>query len=262
VQRAGQISWTSSGDATYFQSNWAASGTGNDISGFKTLDLRLSRQSSVLNPMTPTNFAVALSLDDGTQSSAVNISTYTDLRGPVGGPGGLHPILQTARIPLPAFTTDLSRVRGVRLSFNDTASGAIYVANLRLSTLSGNPPSGAANRGTETVLQSGYNAESIIPPITTATLRSIRAVAASAALSGDPGFELEIASTGLPFLAQNDLPTLRTGKRTIVAPSYYPTGNTRSIVFALTPEQYGQLASGPASIEYSSRIWNFTIGKP
>ncbi len=264
VQRAGQISWTSSGDATYFQSNWAAAGTGNDISGFKTLDLRLSRQNSGLNPMTPTNFAVALSLDDDTLSPAVNISTYTDLRGPVGGPGGLHPILQTARIPLPDFATDLSRVRGVRLSFNDTTSGAIYVANLRLSMLSGNPPArGAANRGSQTVLQPGYNAEPIIPPITSsATVQSVRAVAASAALNGDPGFELEIGSTGLPFLAQNDLPRLRTGDRTIVAPSYYPAGDTRSIVFALTPEQYDQLPSGPASVEYSNRVWNFTISKP
>ena len=175
----------------------------------------------------------------------------------------MHPILQTARIPLPDFATDLSRVRGVRLSFNDTASGAIYVANLRLSTLSGNPPSGAANRGSETVLQSGYNADPIILPITSsATLQSVRAVPESAALNGDPGFELEIGSSGVPFLAQNDLPRLRTGDRIIAAPSYYPTGDTRTIVFALTREQYDQLPSGPASVEYSNRVWNFTISKP
>ena len=175
----------------------------------------------------------------------------------------MHPILQTARIPLPDFATDLSRVRGVRLSFNDTTTGAIYVANLRLSTLSGNPPAGPANRGSQTVLQASYNVEPIIPPITSpATLQSIRAVAASAALNGDPGFELEIGSTGLPFLAQNDLPRLRTGDRRIVAPSYYPTGDTRSMIFALTPEQYNQLPSGPASVEYSNRVWNFTIAKP
>lgn len=263
VQRAGQISWTSSGEATYFQSNWAAAGTGNDISGFKTLDLRLSRQNSPLNPVTPTNFAVALSLDDGTLSQAVNISSYTDVRGPVGGPGGLHPILQTARILLPDFTTDLTRVRGVRLSFNDTTSGAIYVANLRLSTLSGNPPSGRANRGTETMPHASYNADSIMTPlISPATLQSVRAIAASSALNGDPGFELEIASGGLPFLAQNDLPRVRIGERTLAAPSYYPRGDTGSIVFTLTRDQYDQLSPGPASVEYSNKVWNFTIHKP
>jgi hypothetical protein len=137
------------------------------------------------------------------------------------------------------------------------------VANLRLSTLSGNPPSGTTNRGSQTVLQPGYNAESIIPPIiSSATLQSVRAVAASTALNGDPGFELEIGSTGLPFLAQNDLPRLRTGDRSLVAPSYYPTGDTRSIIFALTAEQYDQLPPGPASVEYSNKVWNFTIAKP
>ena len=255
VQRAGQISWSSADDANYFQSNWASAGSGNDVSAFETLDLRVSRQNSALNPVTPSNFAVALSLDDDTLSQPVNLSSYTDLRGPVGGPGGLHPILQSARVPLADFATDLTRVRGVRLTFNDTPSGAIYVANLRLSTVSGNPPSGPAPAGS---VATGYN-DIIVPEVISATLRGIRAVASTAALNGDPGYELEIASNGTPFLAQNDLPRLRIGVHEIAAPSRYPNGDTRSIVFSLTREQFAGLASGPASVEYSNKIWNFTL---
>ena len=69
----------------------------------------------------------------------MQLNSYTDLTGPVGGlfsngVPNLHPILQTARISLADFTdADLTKVRGVRLVFDDTPTGAIYVANIRLS---------------------------------------------------------------------------------------------------------------------------------
>jgi hypothetical protein len=48
--------------------------------------------------------------------------------------------LQTVRIPLCDFpNADLTQVSGVRLVFDDTATGAIYLSNIRFSTLLGAP---------------------------------------------------------------------------------------------------------------------------
>jgi Bacterial Ig domain len=128
---AALISWTSSGPERYFQSNWTAAGAGNDVSAYQTLDFRVSRR---VDSPASTNFTIQLVMANGSVSSAVPLCKYADLRGPVGGPGGLHPILQTVRIPLTDFANaNLSQVRGVRFVFNMTATGDISVANMRLS---------------------------------------------------------------------------------------------------------------------------------
>jgi hypothetical protein len=47
-----------------------------------------------------------------------------------------RPILQSKRIPLTDFTganVDLTQVQGIQFVFNDTQSGAVYVANIRAS---------------------------------------------------------------------------------------------------------------------------------
>ena len=148
--RAGRISWTTGGPGTYFQTNWTAVGTGKFLTGYTTLELRVSRQSSSLNPTTPTDFSISLQSPDHITRGSVKLSSYMDpnfvgqpghqsyLQGPVGSSdGGLHPILQTVRIPLrdfPGFATVLgTQVHGIRLTFDQTNSGAIYVANIRLS---------------------------------------------------------------------------------------------------------------------------------
>src|SRR5262249_23623603 len=109
--RAGVISWSSAGQNTYFQTNWTAAGTGPDISGYTTLELRVSRQNSGLNGTSPTDLSVHLMGVSGT-TGALKLSRYIDpnfagqsghqslLQGPVGIQGELHSILQTVRIPL------------------------------------------------------------------------------------------------------------------------------------------------------------------
>jgi hypothetical protein len=132
-QRAGKISWISNKGA-YFQANWTSAGTGKDISSdYRTLDMRLSRQDIEAPASEATNFSVQLTRADGGFSDPVQVQDYTELRGPVGGPGGLHPILQTARIPLDDFHTPLTAIHGVRLTFDRSLRGAIYVADIQLS---------------------------------------------------------------------------------------------------------------------------------
>jgi hypothetical protein len=153
---AGVISWTSPGG--FFQTNWALPGLEKDISQFQTLEFRVSRQCRApgrdeppctepaldLNPTEPTNFSVRFALSDGTLSESVQLAAYAYLGGPVGvrpvggspHPGGftrLHPILQTVRIPLADFRAPLTRVRGVRFTFDGTPTGAIYMSDIRIS---------------------------------------------------------------------------------------------------------------------------------
>lgn len=144
---AAKIDWLSSGPNTFYQANWAVAGAGTDVSSFQNLDFRVSRRlNTVDNPAGRTTFSIQLVLANGL-SNAVSLCKYIDLRGPVGGiacvpqPGGgclnetnLHELLQTVRIPLGDFgTVDLTKVRGVRFSFNNTSSGSINLANIRFT---------------------------------------------------------------------------------------------------------------------------------
>jgi len=132
-QRAALISWNAPGGT--LQTNFAPDGSGGDLSVYATLDLRVSRQSSALNPDS-TSFSIQLVMADGSVTSSVSLSSYTSLVGPVGQSSiRLHPILQSARIPLGDFgAADLTQVHGVLFTFDDP-SGAIYLANIRISTV-------------------------------------------------------------------------------------------------------------------------------
>ena len=121
------------------QAGWTNSG--ESISGYQTLDFRVSRQiDNTRNSSVSTNFQIQFIAADGSPTgAALSLNKYLNLTGPVGlddgsADGFLHPILQTVRIPLSDFTgANLSNVRGVRFVFSDTPKGAIYLANIRLS---------------------------------------------------------------------------------------------------------------------------------
>src|SRR5262249_17638757 len=131
TQKAGVISWTAPGG--FFQTNSQAPGVGADISGYATLDFRVSRRS--LADPSPTNFSVQLVQSGGGLPGAVQVSSYL---GAIGGPPRGHQILRTIRVPLTDFPgADLTDVRGVRFTFDRSASGSINLANVRLSALSG-----------------------------------------------------------------------------------------------------------------------------
>src|SRR5206468_336912 len=101
-----------------------------------------------LNGSSPTDLSVRLMGVSG-PSGSLQLSRYTDpnfagqsghqslLQGPVGSTDELHPILQTVRIPLadfPGWTLVKKNLHGIRLIFDQTSQGALYVANIRLSS--------------------------------------------------------------------------------------------------------------------------------
>lgn len=166
VQRAAQLSWSpvDGEDAPSFETVWTAPGAGEDISEMAYLGLRVSRQKDERNPVTATDFSVQLVAADGSVSSAVAVGGYASLVGPVGGEWGNHYVLQSVRLPLDQFANiDLSAVRGLRLVFDRTESGAIYLADVSVGkdlTPTGTVPTpngGNTNVGNGTDVPPGNN---------------------------------------------------------------------------------------------------------
>ena len=244
VQRAGIIIWSSAGG--FFQTNWTDVGVGSDISTYKTLDLRVSRLFSDLNGAidSVTDFSIQLAQADGTFSSPVHLASYTNLTGPVGGPASSrHPILQTARITLTDFAgADLTQVRGVRLTFDQSASGMIAVANLRLSTLSGS----GGGSGSGLPLTVSRVIAGISPPQQgpySGTLRVSHPVASAAAASSS-NVELVVHSTDRKFTAGDQLPVLHVGNLVFRSSRYGDGGDTSTLIFSAS-----NVPSGAATLQ-------------
>ena len=271
--RAGRISWTTAGPATYFQTNWTAVGTGRFLTGYTTLELRVSRQSSSLNPTTPTDFSISLQTPVRITTGSVKLSRYIDpnfvgqpgnqsyLQGPVGSTdGGLHPILQTVRIPLrdfPGFAAVLGTlVHGIRLTFDQTASGAIYVANIRLSN---QPVTHGPEMDVADAVELMQQSEPPAPRVHAGVITSLQRLASVPQLRGAPGVEIEITSNQ-PFPVRDAMLTLRVGEKSFTL-SHYVGGDWHHVVFSLTDAEFASLSSGdPMLVQYGPKslgdVWN------
>ena len=269
AQRAGAISWSTAADDVYFQTNWTSAGVGGNISGFQTLDFRVSRQHNPAlnpNPDTPTDFSVRLALADGTLSQPVQVSAYVDLRGPVGGAfaGNFHPILQTVRIALTDFGGfDLSQVRGVRFTFEHTGTGAIFLANVRLSTVTEASPglfplSDGSSLSGRRVSQAQSAADrspaggNSLAAEHAGTIVRIGSLATATDLQGGPGVEIEVSSADA-FPVINELWNLRIGTKDFVVSRYPSTGDTHTLIFTLTVEEFDRTTNGEPVIVQPGR---------
>ena len=252
--RAGVISWTSAGQNTYFQTDWTAAGTGSDISSYTTLELRVSRQNSNLNTTSPTDLSIRLVGVSGTTGS-LKLSRYIDpnfagqsghqslLQGPVGIMGELHSILQTVRIPLadfPGLALVKKNVHGIRLVFDQTSQGAIYVANIRLSNSAVNLAE--MQEGSEGMVEAQQASVPQAPPIRlrAGSVTAVRNQSSLAQLDGVAGVEIEIASDD-DFPVRDSLLTLQIGSHSFTV-SRYAGDDLHRVVFSLTAAEFGSLS--------------------
>jgi hypothetical protein len=245
VLRAASIRWTSAADS-WFEVPWTASGSGVDASTMKTLDFRVSVQKST--SALPVGFSVRLVNSDDTLSKPISIGTYLTVV-PYGG----HFVLDTARIPLSAFSdVDLTKVRGVRFVFDDTPQGAIYLTSVRFSRETGthagpNPPLPVP------LVADAVPAEPIPPRVFTGnTVRALRS---------QPTNEVEVdlvSPDGFPIL--DDLPRLHIGERDILMSRYDVDGDHHRLIFTMTPAELGAVSdNAPMKVQYGDREWDFGV---
>jgi hypothetical protein len=193
-------------------------------------------------------------------SSAEQLTDYLSLTGPVGGlvtfvGSSPHPILQTVRIPLSAFSgVDLTRLRGVRFVFDDTRRDEIFIGNIRLSTQSGIGVVGASIAAelpsSDSPLDLGVSNKDDVNHI-----RSMRLVQAQSAV------EIELTSNR-EFLPQGELLVLVIGNHEFSVSQYASTGDTNTIIFTVTVEEFERLSAGDrVSVQYGSDVksnaWGF-----
>ncbi|HEY0606629.1 MAG TPA: hypothetical protein VGD58_27130 [Herpetosiphonaceae bacterium] len=247
TQRVGVISWTSAAAGNFFQTNWQAAGSGRDIADYATLDFRIARQLSALNSSAATNFSIRLAHGDGSLSDPVQLSPYASLNGPVGVPLSSsfnlqHTLLQSVRIPLKDFASaKLNQVRGVRFTFDGTATGAIYVANMVFS------------RQFEPTPFSRQFVPTGATPFSVETEQVAQPAPQIAA-------EIEVYSpNGFPI--RDAMPVLRIGDNEFTYSRYKDT-SLKTLVFGLTAEEFAATTNGePITLLYGpypgSQQWIF-----
>jgi hypothetical protein len=227
---------------TFFQTNFTPLGSSISLAPYSTLDLRLDLASSSLNVTPTTDFSVQLVNAQNRTSVARRISQFVSLTGPVGGPGGPHSMLQTARIPLLAFGMPLSAIRGVRLTFHVTPTGAVYVANIRATVST----STSSLQTSNAVIASAPSAPLSSPVSAARTIVQGQIVSMGATLTTQTAagsMDIEVSSN-TPFPVIDDLLVLHVGSVSAGLSRYPDSSNMRRLIFTLTPPQIASLRTG------------------
>jgi hypothetical protein len=258
-QRVAQVAWRSPGAETFFQSNWTPPGVGQSAAAFKTLEFRVARQcgddactKTDAQWLFATSFSVRLVAADGTLSPGFPISNFLTLTGPVGGlvtfiGTSPHPILQTIRVPLAAFgkAAFLKQLRGVRFTFDDTKADEIFIGNIRLSTVSSVTTTQSFGPGAL-----GGDDSVIADTAAASDVNQVKSLREVALASGATAVEFELASNR-QFLPQGELLVLHIGEREFATSRYPSSGETGTVIFTLTPEEFAALTDSAAiSIQY------------
>jgi len=259
---AGRITWQRAGADVFFQINFAAAGGGVDLSGYATLDFRVDRESplrTTLNPAGPTNFHVQLVAADGTLSAPASAADFIDLVGPFGTPDadlsfinpafpdGYHVNLPTARIPMGAFgSDDMPLTRGIRLTFDSTPTGKIYVTDFRASRRGIRSFDDGATEGASSMLLDGptFNRTTRIIEEGNAIeeVQYIPATGAAMAAKDGGGMVRFTVSTEKPILPGDELTEMAIGS--IRCDGSYVNGSTQRMTFECPAEGLQTVADG------------------
>lgn len=229
-QRAVKFRWNTTGQNTYYQSNWGTTGVGFDITDYQSLDFRIGREYFRSENLTAaTNFSVHLVRNDGALSAPVQLNDYITVKD--GGGNNpfvgttLHTVMPMARIPLTDFGSfNLNNIRGVRFVFDDATispSGAIYVSNIRFTKLT------ATAR------------DQIIPVSTGERYPDI-----DAQLKETAQLTAITINARTPFPITNVLPKLRVGRETISLSGYGDDPTLKTLVFLADKQQVEALQGG------------------
>jgi hypothetical protein len=247
------------GSSTFFQSNWAASGTGFNLTGYDFLDFRVDR-SFTSNPA-PVAFRVQLVNSNNTLSGSVGSSQFVEIIPPPR----IAPTLHTARIPLTAFSgAQLASVRGVRFVFDTPfpGGGGVFLANIR-ATLATTEPSFLAAAAAAGAPAVAPNLGAVRPTLVTTASPPPRRIIAGNRVERVTarGADVEIVlATGEFFdLRASNLVLAIGGARS--TRSWHPDGNLRKVHFLVPRDEFDRLGAGaPISVRHATgatQVWEF-----
>lgn len=256
-QQVAQITWNGAGPSTFFQTAAAANVNAGSL---KTLDFRVSRQCGDPACTKPdsffnfeTSFSIRLVDGNGNVSSPELLKDYVSLTGPVGGLVRLvgsspHPILQTVRIPLSAFTgVDLTKLRAVRFVFDDTRRDEIFIGNVNLSMI------GASLTSVSPLNTLLPTSDSVAETDdTTNDNNKVKSIKKASATNGESRIEIELTSNR-EFTAQGELLVLNVSGREFITSRYGASNDTKSIIFSMTSAEFATLSQGdPIRVYYGT----------
>jgi hypothetical protein len=195
------------------------------------------------------NFGVQLVNSDDTLSAPVNLKDYVQLFT-TGG----HIIMDSVRIPLADFANvTLTKVRGVRFVFNDTAQSTVLLSSLRLSR----SEAASTNANVGHIIGSDAPGGAPQETITVATGNQAPVLRTSATNE----VEVDLVSA-VAFPVTDELARLRVGGRDVVQSRFADDGDTHHIIFKMTPSEFAALPNGAAmkvryGEEAANREWDF-----
>lgn len=253
--RVGKIGWQNASNDTFLQFRLANGPPGINLSLMESLDFDLSRPEDPRNMANvPTDFEVRIADTMGRISSPLILRDFFNLIGPAGNSEGQLPVVTSVRLPLSRFTgVDLSKIAMVQLTFNRTAQGAIYLANLRASD-NQTPTLYTTPLLPISLLPSQTSGMMLAAPVSTNELKRSRLVGMKAIGSetGVPMTEIEVfRESGFPIT--NALPSIKVGEQEFYSGRYGPNGDTRRMIFRIPSAAATLIRSNqPATVRFGS----------
>ena len=231
----------------YLQLNGSEIGQGHDLTQLESLNFRLARQVYHSGSKLPTSFHVALVDENDQVSASVSLNQYIDFLGPASD----TQIFQTVRIPVRDFRLSAGqRVRGVRLIFDESNEGEIYLANVRFSLLRPQLPDNLTTREQK---PSDFSKFVLPQPLEIPEAVSVAQVVATKSLGAPrPSFEIQVKSETL-FLAENELPILFLAGNRFSLSRFANSEKLDSLIFTIPAEAAVQLPeTGTMKVQYGS----------
>ncbi len=251
------ITWEKASPDTFYEAIMTERGQGLNVQGFATLDLRIARRAkSPLNQTPTTAFSIVLEDAAGHTSKPIASDRYAI----INGPGNYIPVMQTLRIPLADFEDiDLTKIRGVKCIFDKTSQGVIYLAHIRFQRQLGVGMTTAST--TRATMTQKLHPLAAIPtvyvPAQLNTIRSIRSIANSTALTTHTAaVEIRVASQEA-FPSMDRLPILQIGKQAFKISRYADKKNLKELTFTLTAAEFKQLDQTSTVTVLDGKIWQF-----
>ena len=233
-----------------------------DATPYASLDFRVSLGGGTyLNA--PMNFSVSLVDSLGQVSRSVKLTDLALIQN------NGHPytkLYQTVRVPLAAFTgVDPALMKTVRLTFDQTASGKIYLANVWLVKAGVSAPIPAPDPAPLAAFERETPAPQEILSVSHTKITARKEPSRFGGLLNvlglgvDSGGEITVESD-VPFLPKDELLTLKVGGQEIRDVRIDDYDTLRKVTFTPSASQWSALTAGSAvHVGYGkhlSRVWD------